>query len=132
MDSTILVLLFRDDLSIDWWYFAAFWLIAYDISIVVNMCKPALSTLRRILFISQFSFPLHVFALCDFDSHPRIPILIRARPDFISFNLVFECVVNIIYVWYFLHMAYSWAFLQWDSSLALTLIHHIVCCLGPI
>ena len=76
------------------------------------------------LFAFQFSLSLHVIALCDFDSHPRIPIFIRARPDVVSFNLIFECFVNITCcVIYFLHIAYSWAFLQWDRSLALTLMH---------
>lgn len=44
-------------LLIYWWYFAAFWLVAYDISIVVNMHKPALSTLPRVL-LARLNFIL--------------------------------------------------------------------------
>lgn len=56
---------------------------------------------------------MQVFALCDLDSHPHIPILIPARPDFISFDLIFELVVNtscvfvIFFKWLTLESSYN-------------------------
>ena len=70
------------------------------------------------LFASQFPFSLHVLALCGFNSHSRITILICTRPNFISFDLIFECVVNITCcVCYFLHIL-----LHLHSSIACSLI----------
>lgn len=74
--------------------------------------KPAFSTLSRVFVCFSISICLAFTSL---------------HPDFNLYTVrfyFFQCVVNITcFVCYFIHMAYYWAFLQSDSSLAPTLMH---------